>query len=71
MLSPAASPSYVVERVFLELLALLALPDSFVSLSVLRHLNISNNLFTALPERFDQLAGLNEHPFSASNLARA
>ena len=50
---------------------LLALLDSFVSLSVLRHLNISNNLFTALPERFDQLAGLSEHPFSASNLARA
>ena len=50
---------------------LLALLDSFVSLSVLRHLNISNNLFTALPERFDQLAELSEHPFSASNLARA
>ena len=71
MLSPAASPSYVVERVFLELLALLALLGSFVSLSVLRHLNISNNLFTALPERFDQLAELSQHPFSASNVALA
>ena len=28
---------------------LLALPDSFIGLSVLRHLNVSNNLFTALP----------------------
>ena len=44
---------------------LLALPDSFVSLSVLRHLTISNNLFTALPKIFGQLGELSEHPFSA------
>ena len=50
---------------------LLALPDNFIGLSVRRHLNVSNNLFTALPKRFGQLAELSEHPFSASNLARA
>ena len=50
---------------------LLALPDNFIGLSVRRHINVSNNLFTALPKRFGQLAELSEHPFSASNLARA